>query len=209
MRIEKIDENKIKVLIDDQEAKRWNVSFQSIAENTPEMQRVFWTAIRMAEKRADFSVDGAKLFVEAVQDTDMDGFGMLITRVSNDAELQAAVDNCSYKGRLRKTKMKIGPSVARRKLIYCFREFENVCAAVKEISNIYQGESVLYKYQEAFYLFLQLRFGDVPEELENILMEFGSRVKNGQYMHGRLNEYGNVMIPKKAVEVMEEYFCVQ
>ena len=33
MRIEKINENKIKVLIDDKEAEEWNVSFKKISQN--------------------------------------------------------------------------------------------------------------------------------------------------------------------------------
>ena len=35
MKIEKINENKIKVLIDIDEAKEWNVNIKNIASNTP------------------------------------------------------------------------------------------------------------------------------------------------------------------------------
>ena len=45
--------------------------------------------------------------------------------------------------------------------------------------------------------------------MEAVLGEFGHVVQNGQYMHGRLNEYGKLMIPRNAVGVMEEYFCVR
>ena len=107
MKIEKINENKIKVLIDIDEAKEWNVNIKNIASNTPEIQEMFWTALRLAEKDVEFSVDGAKLFVEAIPGQ-TEGFGMLITKIFSDNDLNLAVSNCSYKGRVKKRKLTPG-----------------------------------------------------------------------------------------------------
>ena len=65
MKIEKINSNKIKVMIDDDEAKAWNVNIKSISQNTPQVQDMFWKAIRKAEREMEFFVDGAKLFAIA------------------------------------------------------------------------------------------------------------------------------------------------
>ena len=83
MKIERINENKIRVHIDADEAKAWNVSFKMIAKNTPEVQEMFWSAIRQAEKDVDFSVDGAKLLVEAVPSPEDEGLytGFLISKI--------------------------------------------------------------------------------------------------------------------------------
>ena len=54
MKIEKINSNKIKVMIDDDEAKAWNVSIKSISQNTPQVQDMFWKAIRKAERDMEF-----------------------------------------------------------------------------------------------------------------------------------------------------------
>ncbi len=208
MKIEKINENKIKVLIDEKEAEKWNVSFENISQNTPEVQEMFWAAIRLAEECVDFSVEGAKLFVEAVRDTEPDGFGMLITRVVSEKELQDAIAQCSYQGRLKKTQLKRKVSDTRKRVIYRFSEFESVCNAVGEIGDRYQGMSSLYKYQSAFYLYL---LPDAPEtlpDLEMVLTEFGEKVESCLYMQGRLHEYGEAMISCGAVEVMKEYFAV-
>ena len=209
MRIEKVDENKIKVLIEDNEAKQWNISFQSLCENTPQMRRVFQTAVAFAEENIDFSVDGAKLFVEAIHSEAPYDFGMLITRVCSEDELKHAIKSCAYQGKLRKTRMEIEKRSRRPRMIYRFAEFENACIAVGEMAGIYRGESRLYKYQGAFYLLLELSSEDSVKDMEAVLGEFGYAVQNGQYMHGRLNEYGQVMIPRNAVGVMEEYFCVR
>lgn len=209
MRIEKINDNKIKVIVDSDEAKAWNISFKNISENTPEVQEMFWTAIRLAEKNVDFSIDGAKLFVEAIKDEDSEGgFGMLITRVASQDELDAAIANCTYRGRLKRTQLRAEKTLDSGKVIYKFRDFESVCAVAEEVSSLYRGESVLYKCDGAFYLYLvpeqDCQFADV----EAMLLEFGSRVQSCQYMHGRLNEYGEKMIAEGAVGVLEKYFCL-
>lgn len=209
MKIEKISDNKIKVLIDDQEAKEWNISFKNISENTPEVQEMFWTAIRLAEKNVDFSVEGAKLFVEAVPGAEKEGFGMLITRVCNDAELQTAIGNCGYKGRLKKTELKYPQRKNGRKYIFRFESFEAVCAAADVLADFYCGSSVLYKLSETFYLYLLPETPEVIWSVGRIMPEFGSRVKNGQYMLGRLNEYGEIFIAEDAVTVLKKYFCVR
>ncbi len=208
MRIEKINENKIKVMIYGQEAEHWYISFKEIDANTPQVQEMFWKAMKLAEENVDFSIDGAKLFVEAVRGEANDGFGMMITRVVNQEELQQAIDHCQYKGTLKKSRVTLRQTGYGKPYIYRFSEFENACAAAGELADRYVGDSVLYKLQSAFYLYL------VPQEPETFLCtemlitEFGEKVKNCQYMHGRLHEYGEVMIPKGAIEIMQEYFAM-
>lgn len=207
MKIERINENKIKVLIDDAEAKEWNVTLKKISENTPEAQRMFRRAITMARESIDFSIDGAKLFVEAIPSY-QDGIGMLITKVFNDGELLDAVNNCSYKGRIRRSEVMqaVERPIKRRKYIYKFEDFDSVCAATGELDKKYTGISTLYKMGEEFYLYL------IPEspvslcEADILLSEFSERVPSGQYMHGRLNEYGVMMIEKNAIDIINEYF---
>lgn len=208
MKIERINENKIKVLIDAAEAERWNVTLKSINENTPEMQEMFWTAIRMAEESVRFSVAGAKLFVEAVRDAETNGFGMLITRVMSEADLDQAIEQCSYRGKIKKTRIRRQMAEQGRQLLYRFAEFDNVCAAVSEIGKQFCGASALYKYQSSFYLYLLPEEEVNLKELEWILGEFGEVVLQSRYMHGCLHEYGERMIPCDAVDVLSEYFAV-
>lgn len=208
MRIERVDENKIKVMLDDIEAKERNITVKNISENTPEVQQMFWQAISLAGEYADFSIDGAKLFVEIIPPCES-GIGMFITKVMNNDELEKAVDNCSYKGKLRRTRLTPIKDVSswKRKYIYRFESFDSLCAAAGAIDGKFFGESVLYKLDDKFYLYI------LPEETislceaENVFSEFAVRQANGQYLHGRLNEYGSVMIPENALGVLCEYFC--
>lgn len=209
MRIEKISEDKIKVLIDESEAREWNITFKNISENTPEVQKMFWTAIRMAEENVDFYVDGAKLFVEAVRDCELNGngFGMVITRVRSEEELNEAVDNCSYKGRLRRAKLDGRHRIAPKKYIFRFNDFDDVCAAVGEVYSLCGGESALYKCDDKYYLLVSPRNTALFADAQRALAEFGHKTDNSIYMHGYLNEYGELMIPENAIDVLAKYFC--
>lgn len=208
MKIERINENKIKVMIDNEEAKEWNITLSNISKNTPEVQKMFWRAIGMAKESVDFTVDGAKLFVETMPALES-GIGMMITKVSNDNDLKAAVENCGYKGKIRNSELKPQngnrQSVLRR--IYKFETFEDVCSAARELKNIFTGKSSLFKMEDAYYLYMVT--GDPLSvcEAEIILSEFAAKVTNSQYIHGRLSEYGSKMIENDAIEVVNKYFC--
>lgn len=208
MRIEKISENKIKIMIDGQEAEKLNLSFRSISDNTPEAQHLLRIAIKMAEENVRFSVGSSKLFVEAVQEDNWDGFGMMITKVADESELTQVVQDCSYKGVLKRRSLKISAEPVAEKTIFCFSDFENACMASEEIRNFFCGDSSLYKYKSKFYLELSPRKQEEFLKIETMLSEFGEKVENSRYMMGRLQEYGERMIAQNALEVMREYFPV-
>lgn len=208
MRIEKVSENKIKILIDGQEAEKMNLSFRSISDNTAEAQYLLRVAIKMAEENVNFSVGNSKLFVEAVKEEAWDGFGMMITKVSDEKELNDVISKCGYRGTIKRSKLEIHQVASEEKYIFCFSDFENACVAADEIVGDYHGESSLYKYQSKFYLCLSVEEKEEFLKMEPMLIEFGEKVENSRYMLGRLNEYGERMIAQNALEVMQEYFPV-
>lgn len=208
MRIEKINENKIKVLIDTDEAKEWNISLNNIASDSPEIREMFKTAIRLAERDVHFSIDGARLFVEAIPGQ-TDGFGMLITRIFSDDDLNTAVENCAYRGRIKKRRLYPGrePSVVLGKRIFRFCDFENVCQAAEAIHRDFEGESTLYKYGGSYYMLLIPTDSRIMLSVEKIMLEFSDKQTKTLISHGRLNELGEVMIKSDAVNILVEYFA--
>ncbi|MBR5152018.1 MAG: adaptor protein MecA [Clostridia bacterium] len=208
MRIEKVADDKIKVMIEESEAKAWNLSFKSIAENTPEAQRIFRIALRLAEENADFSVQGAKLFVEAVKSEEDSGFGMLITRVQTQQALKEAISACSYSGKIKHSRLTLCKKAENREL-YRFSDFETVVSASEQIMDIFKGESMLYRMDDRYYLYLVPEETCPVEEIRLRLCEFSSSVVHNRYMHGKLNEYGECMIAEDALLVMQEYFCLK
>lgn len=207
MRIEKINENKIKVLIDTDEAREWKVDMKSISSNTPEVRDMFWTALKLAERDAEFYIDGAQLFVEAIPGK-TDGFGMLITKVFSDTDLDRAIDNCSYKGTIRRTRLSGVPAEQSviGKRIFRFSDFENVLGAAGAIARGFEGLSTLYKLGEEYYMLLAPNDRLKMLEIEKVMLEFSKRLDRTLISHGRLNELADVMIKDDAVEVLSKYF---
>ena len=58
-----------------------------------------------------------------------------------------------------------------------------------------------------FYLYLVPEDALSAYDADLILPEFSHKVPHGQYVHGKLNEYGEVMIEENSLEVLLEYFC--
>ncbi len=208
MRIEKISENKIKVLIDTDEAREWNISAGNMASDSPAVQQMFREAIRMAEREVRFSIDGAKLFVEAIPGQ-TDGFGMLITKIFSDKDLDAAVANCSYRGIIKKRCLYPGSETGRiqGKRIFRFADFDNVCRAADAVHRDFRGESTLYKYDGSYYMLLAPDDINAMTGVEKVMLEFSDKQGKTLISHGRLNELGDVMIKSDAVNILVEYFA--
>lgn len=207
MRIEKINENKIKVLIDTDEAREWNISAGNMASDSPEVQEMFRTAIRLAQEEVRFSIEGARLFVEAIPGQ-TDGFGMLITRIFSDKDLDAAVANCSYRGKIRRKCLYPGGADGkiRGTRIFRFGDFENVCRAAEAIHRDFSGDSMLYKCDGSYYMLLAPDDIRIMLSVEKIMLEFSDKQNRTLISHGRLNELGEIMIRHDAVNVLVEYF---
>ena len=88
MKIEKINSNKIKVMIDDDEAKAWNVNIKSnFSEYASGSGYVLEGDQESGAGYGIFLWTAAKLFVETEPHGD-EGFGLFITRIESELELE-------------------------------------------------------------------------------------------------------------------------
>lgn len=207
MRIEKVNENKIKVFVNREDSRAWNVNIKKLTDNAPEAQDLFWFAMKQAEKDVDFVADGAQLLVEVVPSTVADGFVMTISKIVNETELNEAL--------ARGTRTRIRPSEVRVKkknkmslptYIYKFDDFEDLCMAMKRVSGAFYGRSSLYKHQEKFYLYMMPFDNFLFFEVENILLDFAHKVSDAQKFMGYLNEHAKIMIEDGAAEIVTQHF---
>lgn len=207
MRIEKVNENKIKVFVNREDSRAWNVNIKKLTDNAPEAQDLFWFAMKQAEKDVAFVADGAQLLVEVMPSTVADGFVMTISKISSETELNEALT--------RGTRARIRPSEVRVKkkskmalpvYIYKFDDFEDLCMALNRVNGAFYGRSSLYKYQENFYLYMMPFDNFLFFETENILLDFAHKISEAQKFIGYLNEYADLMIEEGAAEIITQYF---
>ncbi len=208
MKIERINDNKIKVEINSEDVKNWNVSIKKLTDNTPEAQELFRHAIKQAEKELAFSVGTSKLFVEAIPLKD-EGFVMIISKFTSEAEAMEALTGNPML-RLKNAEIKIKRVEKQKKkesfAIYKFASFDELCSGVGEISHIFIGESCVYKFKDEFYLRLEPSDMFGFYEIDNKISEFSERCKNSSFIDGYLMEYGEVFISFEAVETLMYYF---
>ncbi len=206
MKIERISDKKIKILINSEDVKNWNVNIKKLTDNTPEAQNLFWHAIRQAEREVDFLVGSSKLVVEAIP-LDNDGFVMIISKVDSEDEVVSVIaKNANVRLRTAEIRIRKAERKTEKFAIYKFKSFDDLCGGVGEIYHLFIGASLVYKYNDEYYLKLKpvdmFRF----YEIDCKISEFGKRCINVSVLEGYLKEYGEVLIPYEAVENISYYF---
>ena len=129
MKIEKLNENKIKITfnIDDLEEK--NIDLYSFIHNTPETQNLFWDILMEAEKECGFNVDDSMIYVEATT-TGAGNFTLFVTK-TNEKPNSLKTKTLKKKNiRLRRKEISIEAS----QNIYEFTNFEDICDFAKTIN---------------------------------------------------------------------------
>ena len=204
MKIERISENKIKVLINDEDIRLWNVDIKKITENSPEAQNLFRHALKQAEEELDFSADGSRLVVEAAPLKES-GFVMIISKIISEKEFFSALSkgpiHFRFEEKCRKAKPK-NPAF----WIYKFLNFEDLCKGIKHISADFVGYTAVYKLLDNYYLKLKPLDGTDFNFISNKLCEFSSPVKNSDFMGGYIEEHGISVAKGDAVETLMSYF---
>ncbi len=205
MKIERLSENKIKIIIDAADIRAWNVDLKNFIDNTPEAQDMFYHALKQAERDVDFCIGKSQLMVETLPLAD-NGFVMMVSKLEGETNVAEALQKAGK--RIKQTEFKVRRRNRTHSLLRIFRfdDFESLCDGVREIFEIYIGESRLIKYQGGFYLELVPRDAFGLFELENILSEFSAKVPEPLILQGILNEHGLVMMKDNAVSLIADNF---
>ena len=197
MKIEKINDNKIKVTLSTTELKERNLDFQALRYNTPEAQTLFWDMMKQAENEHGFKTTNCQLFIEAASIND----GQFIVTVT---KLQTkALPPVPQKKKLPTPELKVRKKQPQKpqNFIYKFDDFEQICnllSAIKAHSDI---PSTLYEYKGAFFI-----VSNPPKQLHLIISEFGEIIKDSIAIEGILQEHGKKLIPKNAFDKLMKSF---
>jgi len=209
MKIERIDDNRIKITISLADLEERNIDLSSLNYNSPEAQELFWDMMEEAEIRFGFDISDSQLLIEPVPDSDA-GFIVIITKVNDEEEnfesIQKYIKNKFKRNdlKVKKKNRKIYSSL----LIYSFKDFDDLCELCKKISPLYCGDSSLYKIKSTYYLVMTRNCFTMEDTklFEAFLGEYGHKVSNPGFFEGYLNEYGEVIIEHNAIELVDKYF---
>lgn len=208
MRIEKLNENKIRIFLNLEDLKEKDIDLHTFMSNSLESQDLFLDLLSKAESEVGFKTNNYKLVIEALASID-GNFVFTITRVK--PEMSSASKLPSIKPRVKRQFSKPNKLLS----IYLFNNFDEFCdfctyisttCMNKYISKFSNSSLVLFKGK--YYLILN-NCKLTLQELKNFsctVSEFASRAKNEILLERKLKEYGKIIISKNAITTCLKYF---
>lgn len=204
MKIEKLTENKIRVIIRSDELGEEALTIHNLMTKAMETQEIFADILKKAEKEIGFHTDGCKLLIEAFSSLE-DVFVLTITRYFPDKE-----------GKSKKLIVKRKSfSSNSTKAICQFDTFDAFCEFCSKIKSLHKTNMVklsknvsLYLWKDSYYLVLK----NIHTDHENInlfystLSEFGKPLSCSEFFEAKLLEHGKILIKNKAIDVGINFF---
>ena len=193
MKIEKLNENKIKITLDINDLKSRNIDVKTLLSNTPESQDLFWDMMQEAEKEFGFNVDESMIYVEA-HISATGNFTFIVTKTNgNNPRIQQRVKttnpNSNYKLKRKDFSDSLDNSLFEFSSLSSFNNFLKLA----KIEN-YKGVT-LYSYSNKLYLYVETC-------IDKTILEYSTRVYEKQLMLARFSEYGKVLYKSNSLEAI-------
>lgn len=207
MKFEKLNENKIRITLNNQDLIEKNIDFHSFMSNSKESQNLFLDMLNEAEKKVGFITKDYKLRIEALALSD-GNFILTITRFGKNIDATTKSD----KSKTLKIKRKNFDTTSKQ-LIYKFESFDDFCCLSNFIfkldNNIYSLSKnvTLYLYKNTYYLYISnVNTKQNNIKLHTVLSEFGTYIDNSELFARKLTEYGKIVIKNNAIKICNNYF---
>ena len=203
MKIEKITENKIRIILNLDDLRAKNIDLHSLMSNSIESQSLFVDMLDEAEKTVGFNTQDSKILIEALASSD-GHFVFTITKVEEDAPKRK---NVKIKRKTTNTNFK--------KAIYQFESFDEFCNFCNYIDNTklkglngFSKNSSLYLYDNTYFLVISDINSSFPDlkGFYAAISEFAKMVNNPEAFESKLTEYGKAIMKKNAIIRCTEYF---
>ena len=199
MKIEKLTDNKIRIIFDIDDLAKKNIDIHSLIKNTDGTQKFFKKILKEAEKEVGFDAQDSKLLIEAFISND--GFFILtFTKIANETQIKKSI--------MPKVKRK-DFNLSSKYDIYqfeTFNEFCNFCTYLKttKLGNLkkFAKKISLYEYNSKYFLV----FAEIDTEFKDSslvyvsICEFAKLASNSSCFSSRLLEYGKPIYKNNAIQ---------
>ena len=166
MQIDKIDNNKLEVILSINDLKDNNIDVHSFLSNSSETQNLFFNILDLAEEKFNFVVDENKFIVESVN-LDESLFLITITKLTSNEEKEKNTNNL---------------------IIYKITSFDEFYELTKIINKDINLKNIhIYNYNNSYFFVLE-NFSDI--NLLYYFNEYGTAENNCNYLKDILFEYG-------------------
>lgn len=207
MKIEKLTEDKIRVILNFSDLEKNHIDAKSVFSRTLEYHDFFMNLLEQAKTEVGFSTDGCKILIEALSTSDE----YLVFTITKYLEP-------SSKGALplkRPCVKRKSLNNSSKKTIYKFDNFDYFCDFCEYLKNNLNMEidkiskaSSLYFYKNTYYLIFNNT--KISQKLSKLLYitvsEFLSPYSFSNAFENKLLEYGKLIIKSNAINTGIKYF---
>lgn len=207
MKIEKLNDDKIRITLNIEDLKENDIDFHSFMSNPIQSQDLFMDMLEKAEEEVGFVTKDYRVMIEALAMSD-GNFVLTVTRICPEKSKN------TYKTKKLNIKRKT-PNIDSEKVIYCFDtfdEFLGYCEFLKNdiLKNIedFSSHTRLYEYQNKYYFVLEdIKMNtNLLKSFASSITEFAHFVNDSTLFESKLLEYGTVIIPDHAITECFKYF---
>ncbi len=211
MKIEKIAENKIRVILSPNDFKDKTIDIKSVLTKTEESQRLFLEILSRAKNEINFDTDGYKLLIETFSSTD-DIFICTITKFFDKGNNNLTIN----KSKLHLIAKKKSIPFENFSEIYEFSNFEEFCDFCnfinKNNTNLLKGlfkNTTLYLYNNTYYLIISNINCRHPylKQFHSSILEFSNKRMYCRNFESKLKEHGKTIISSNAINTTIKFFC--
>lgn len=206
MKIEKLTDNKIRIIINLDELAEKNIDVHSLTKNNDKAHLLFQSILSEAEKQVGFKVQNCKLLVEAFSTSE--GYVVFtLTKYKNEI----SPENSSKRVKFRRKAF----SSSYKNAIYKFNGFEEFCkfctyCNTSKLSDLkdFAKNIALYEYKDLYYLV----FSNINIEFKytnlfyTSISEFSNLISNSLIFKSKLDEHGKVIFKGNAIKNGIKYF---
>lgn len=207
MKIEKLNDDKIRITLNMEDLKEQDIDFHSFMSNPIESQDLFMDMLEKAEKEVGFVTEDYRVMIEALA-TSSGNFVLTVTRINPEKQ------KSTYKAKKINIKRKIS-TISDEKAIYCFDSFDEFLEYCKFLKNDilkYLNDFVsynkLYEYNNKYYLVLEDIHMNTHllKSFTSGITEFAHFVNDSDLFESKLLEYGNIIFKSNAIKECFNHF---
>lgn len=153
MKVEKINNNKVKITLTFEELEKRDINLKEIEKNSEIAKNLFVDLIEESNIDSDFEFDNSQLLIEASSDNN-NLFIVTITKVDNLPDIKQYSNLEKKVKKAKKSSIKNNIYYKVDSSIYIFDTFDNIldlCKIAKS-ENLFFGKNTLYKYDNCYFL---------------------------------------------------------
>ncbi len=208
MKIEKLTEDKIRIIVNPSDLELENLDMKSIMTKAIERQGFFVHMLEKAKDEVGFNTDGCKLLIEAFSSSD----DILVFTITKYSERESS-KNVDFNRKL-KVKRKC-LNTTNKEAIYKLRSFDEFCDFCECIAKEYKFDikklsknTYLYLYNNTYYLLMKnINIDDKAiKNFYSIASEFLAPVHYSNNFESKLSEHGKLIIKGNSIITGIKYF---